>query len=281
MNFLAFADIAASHAEVPLFSVENAIALVTLTVMEVVLGIDNIVFLSILTGKLPPEQRPRARQIGLGLALGARVLLLLAITWIMGLTKPFFEIPTMGLFKAPEGHTGLPISGKDLILLVGGLFLMFKAVKEIHHKVDGHESASGQHPDPARGLAKVSFNAIIGQIIVVDLVFSLDSVITAVGMSRSIPIMIAAVIIAVSVMLALAGPISNFVERNPTIKMLALAFLLLIGFTLVAHSFHAEISKGYVYFAMAFSLGVECLNLWSTKRSQRKAALANDGGAPI
>lgn len=278
---LAFSDVATAHAAVPLFSVENAIALLTLAVMEIVLGIDNIVFLSILTGKLPPEKRANARRIGLGLALGARIVLLLGISWIMGLTKPLFEIPTFGVFDAPEGHTGIPFSGKDIILLVGGLFLMFKAVKEIHHKVDGHESASGQHPDPARGFAKVSFNAIIGQIIVVDLVFSLDSVITAVGMSRSIPVMITAVIIAVGVMLALASPISNFVERNPTVKMLALAFLLLIGFTLVAHAFHAEIPKGYVYFAMAFSLGVECLNLWSTKRHQRKAALASQPGAPI
>ncbi len=281
MNFLAFADVAAPAASGPLFSVENGIALLTLAVMEIVLGIDNIVFLSILTGKLPPERRARARQIGLGLALGARIALLLGITWVMGLTAPLFEIPTLGLFKPTEGHTGLAFSGKDLILLLGGLFLMFKAVKEIHHKVDGHESASGQHPDPARGFAKVSFNAIIGQIIVVDLVFSLDSVITAVGMSRSIPVMVTAVILAVGVMLALAGRISRFVEDHPTVKMLALAFLLLIGFTLIAHAFHAEIPKGYVYFAMAFSLGVEVLNLWSTKRQQRKAALAAEPGAPI
>lgn len=281
MNLLAFADVVAPAADVPLFSVENAIALLTLAVMEIVLGIDNIVFISILTGKLPPERRAKARQIGIGLALGARILLLLGITWIMGLTKPFFEIPTFGLTQPHDGHTGIPMSGKDLILLLGGLFLMFKAVKEIHHKIDGHESASGQNPDPARGFAKVSFNAIIGQIILVDIVFSLDSVITAVGMSRSIPVMIAAVIIAVGVMLALAGPISNFVERNPTIKMLALAFLLLIGVTLVAHAFHAEIPKGYIYFAMAFSLGVEVLNLWSSKRHRRKAAAHAEPSAPI
>jgi predicted tellurium resistance membrane protein TerC len=281
MNLLAFADVAAAAADTPLFSAKNAIALLTLAVMEIVLGIDNIVFISILTGKLPSERRARARQIGIGLALGARIVLLLGISWIMGLTKPLFEIPTMGLFDAAEGHTGHPVSGKDLILLFGGLFLMFKAVKEIHHKVASDESAAGHNPDPARGFAKVSFNAIIGQIIVVDIVFSLDSVITAVGMSNSIPVMIAAVMIAVGVMLALAGPISNFVERNPTVKMLALAFLLLIGFTLVFHAFHAEIPKGYVYFAMAFSLGVEVLNLWSSKRRQRKAELHAEPTSPI
>ncbi|MCC6678428.1 MAG: TerC family protein [Phycisphaerales bacterium] len=255
-----------------LFTAQNGIALLTLAALEIVLGIDNIVFISILTGKLPPERRPMARRIGLGLALVARIALLLTITWIMKLTAPLIHIPTFGLIDPPaaEGaHTGHPVSGKDLILLLGGLFLMLKAVKEIHHKVEGGETAAGTHPDPARGFAKVSFNAILAQIILIDIVFSLDSVITAVGMAQSIPVMIAAVIIAVGVMLALAAPISGFVERHPTIKMLALAFLLLIGVTLIAESFHLKIPKGYIYFAMAFSLLVEMLNIRVSRKYAR------------
>jgi predicted tellurium resistance membrane protein TerC len=259
----------------PLLSMASLIALISLAALEIVLGIDNIVFLSILTGKLPPERRAFARRLGLGLALGARIVLLLSITWIMGLTKPWFSIQTFGLIEGVDAHA---VTGKDLILLLGGLFLMFKAVKEIHHKVDGHESAAGTTPDPVRGLAQVSFRGVIGQIILVDLVFSLDSVITAVGMAQRIEIMVAAVIIAMIVMLALAAPIARFVEKHPTVKMLALAFLLLIGFTLVLHAFHAEIPKGYVYFAMAFSLGVEFLNLWAAKRHARRHARLNPGG---
>lgn len=253
-----------------LFTGPNLLALLTLTALEIVLGIDNIVFISILTGKLPPEKRALARRIGLSVAMLARIALLLTITWIMGLTKPFFEIPAIKLWGIlDEPH---PVSGKDLILLVGGLFLIIKATKEIHHKIDGGESAAGTHPDPARNLVKVTLQSTIIQILLIDLVFSLDSVITAVGMAQRIEVMVAAVVIAVGVMLAVAGKISEFVERYPTIKMLALAFLILIGVLLVAESFHQKIPKGYVYFAMAFSLGVEMLNISSSRRAANRAA---------
>lgn len=250
-----------------LFTGPNLLALLTLTALEIVLGIDNIVFISILTGKLPPEKRALARRIGLSVAMLARIALLLTITWIMGLTKPFFTLPTLGIFDEPHA-----VSGKDLILLVGGLFLIIKATKEIHHKIDGGESAAGTHPDPARRLVKVTLQSTIIQILLIDIVFSLDSVITAVGMAQRIEVMIAAVIVAVGVMLAVAGKISEFVERHPTIKMLALAFLILIGVLLVAESFHQKIPKGYVYFAMAFSLAVEVLNINSSRRATSKAA---------
>ncbi len=243
-----------------LFTVENGIALLTLATLEIVLGIDNIVFLSILTGKLPPEKRPMARKLGLGLALVARIGLLLGISWLTKLTKPIVNLPTFGIFE----HA-MELSGKDLVLLLGGLFLMFKAVKEIHHKMDGHESPAGQTPDPSRKLAQVALSGILAQIVLVDIVFSLDSVITAVGMAKVVEVMIAAVVLAVIVMLVLAGPIAEFVERHPTVKMLALSFLLLVGFTLVAEGLHQHVPKGYVYFAMAFSLGVEVLNLRVSK----------------
>jgi predicted tellurium resistance membrane protein TerC len=248
----------------PVFSVEglftwpNLLALLTLAALEIVLGIDNIVFISILTGKLPPEHRAMARRLGLFVAMFARLALLFAITWIMGLTKPLFELPAMGeLFNEDVRQ----ITGKDLILLGGGLFLILKATKEIHHKIDGGESAAGEHPDPARALVKASLQGVILQILLIDVVFSLDSVITAVGMAKDIRIMMLAVVISVGVMLAVAGPISAFVEKHPTIKMLALSFLILIGVLLVADAFGQHISKGYVYFAMAFSLLVEMLNI--------------------
>ena len=217
------------------------IGLATLTVLEIVLGIDNIIFISILSGKLPAEQRAKARQVGLALALVTRVLLLLSLGWIMGLTQPFFTV----------GH--LEITGRTLILGLGGLFLIWKSVHEIHNKLEGGEEAH----DPKA----VSFSAVIAQILVLDVVFSLDSVITAVGMVKEIPVMITAVVIAVVIMLVFAGRISDFVERHPTIKMLALAFLVLIGFNLIAESLHVEIPKGYTYFAMAFATGVEMLNI--------------------
>jgi predicted tellurium resistance membrane protein TerC len=235
-----------------LFSVESLIALLTLTALEIVLGIDNIVFLAILTGKLPEHQRARARQIGLGLAMLMRIGLLLAIKWIMGLTAPLFAV---------FGHS---VSGRDLILLIGGLFLIAKSTHEIHEKLEGH----GHGPQAAGGAAK--FGAIVAQIVAIDLVFSLDSVITAVGMAQHIEIMIAAVIVAVLIMMSCSGAVSAFVERHPTIKMLALAFLLLIGVMLLAEGFDKHIQRGYIYFAMAFSLGVEMLNI----RAGRKAAKA-------
>ncbi len=229
-----------------LFTTENAVALLTLTGLEIVLGIDNIVFISILCGKLPPKQRARGRQLGLGLAMVMRILLLLSITWVMGLTRPLFEV---------GDH---PISGRDLILVGGGLFLLAKATWEIHDKLEGavSEAAKGR-----RARRYASFPAVLVQIALLDLVFSLDSVITAVGMARAIEIMIAAVVIAVLAMMVFAGAISRFVERHPTLKMLALAFLILIGAMLVLEGLGTHVEKGYIYFAMAFSLAVEMLNI--------------------
>jgi len=236
-----------------LLTAENALALVTLTAMEIVLGIDNIVFISILTGKLPVEQRPRARRLGLAGAMLTRILLLLSLTWVMGLTAELF------------GVMGHGVSGRDLVLLVGGLFLIGKATFEIHERIEGHAQPGGAgrpvHP---------KFSTVILQIMVLDIVFSLDSVITAVGMARSLAVMVAAVVLAVLVMLVFAGKVSDFVEQNPTIKMLALSFLLLIGVMLVADGCGQHIPKGYVYFAMAFSLMVEMLNLRVHKAAQKK-----------
>lgn len=247
-----------------LWSVESAVALVTLTAMEIVLGIDNIVFISILTGKLPEEQRAKARRLGLGVAMFARIGLLLSISWVMSLSGSLLKIPAFGPLK-----DGLDLTGRGLILLVGGAFLIFKATKEIHHKMDGHESASGTTPDPARKLGRPRYGSVIIQIMLIDIVFSLDSVITAVGMAEHIEIMVAAVIVAVGVMMLAVNLISRFVEQNPTIKMLALAFLLLIGVMLMGEGLGAHLPKGYVYFAMAFSLGVEILNLRAKKKAGR------------
>jgi predicted tellurium resistance membrane protein TerC len=213
-----------------------------LTALEIVLGIDNIIFLSILVGRLPVTERPRARTIGLALAMLMRIALLLSITWVMGLEEPFFTIMGRG------------ISGRDLILLGGGLFLIAKSTMEIHGSLEGEE-----HAHDAKG--KASFMSTIVQIAIIDIVFSLDSVITAVGMASHVPVMIAAVIAAVGVMMFMAGPISDFVDRHPTIKMLALSFLILIGTALVGEALGFHIPKGYIYFAMAFSVGVEMLNI--------------------
>jgi predicted tellurium resistance membrane protein TerC len=218
------------------------IALVTLTALEIVLGIDNIVFISILAGKLRAEEQQRARQVGLALAMIMRIALLLSLGWIMGLTEPWFTVLDHG------------VSGRDLILLVGGLFLIAKSTFEIHDKLEGEEG----HKSAA---VPASFTAVIVQIMLLDIVFSLDSVITAIGMANQIAVMIAAVVIAVAFMMVFARPISDYVHRHPTIKMLALSFLLLIGFALVADGLHQHISKGYIYFAMGFSVFVEMLNL--------------------
>ena len=217
------------------------IALATLTVLEIVLGIDNIVFISILAGKLKPAERGRARRLGLGLALGTRILLLLSITWVMSLTTPLFTLVK-------------DISGRDLILIIGGLFLIAKSTHEIHDKLEGAES-HGKAP------AAASFGGVLVQIALLDIVFSLDSVITAVGMVEHVGVMIIAVIVAVGVMLFSAGPISDFVERHPTVKMLALSFLLLIGVSLIGEGLDHHIPKGYIYFAMGFSIFVEMINL--------------------
>jgi predicted tellurium resistance membrane protein TerC len=221
---------------------EAYISLVTLTVLEIVLGIDNIVFISILAGKLPKDQQQRARRTGLGLALVTRVGLLCSLAFLSHLTAPLFKI---------FSHA---ISGRDLVLLVGGLFLVGKATHEIHDKLEGEDGDATQRVVP-------KFWNVIVQILILDLVFSLDSVITAVGMARHVPIMIAAVVLAVIFMLFFADYISKFIDQHPTLKMLALSFLIMIGFVLIAEAFHKEIPKGYVYFAMAFSIGVEMLNI--------------------
>lgn len=249
---------------------EHAIALVALTVMEIVLGIDNIVFIAILTGRLPPAQQALGRRLGLILALAMRVLLLFTLSWIMGLKDPILTLESL-LSRAgwtPEWltahHEVNEISVRDLIMLGGGLFLIWKSVHEIHKKLEGeHGSAHASRPP--------SFMGVLVQIGILDMVFSLDSVITAVGMARSIWIMVAAVILAVGVMLIFAGRVSSFVERHPTLKMLALSFLLLIGVMLVADGIGTEISKGYIYFAMSFALLVEMLNLWMQARHTAKA----------
>lgn len=225
------------------------IAFGTLTVLEVVLGIDNIVFISILAGKLPEEQRGRARTLGLGLAMLIRIGLLFAISWVIGLTTPLVEV------------FGQEISGRDIILIAGGLFLLAKATHEIHQKLEGEEGHASARIPP-------SFVAVIVQILLLDVVFSLDSVITAVGMVDEIEVMIAAVVVAIGFMMVFAGPVSRFVEKHPTVKMLALSFLLLIGVVLVAEGFDQHIPKGYIYFAMAFSVGVEMLNLAMRKKSR-------------
>jgi len=227
---------------------EHALALATLTLMEIVLGIDNIVFIAIITGKLPEKQRPAARRVGLFLAMFIRIALLLAIGWVMGLTKTLFTLMEHE-FK-----------GKDLVLLVGGLFLIYKATTEIHKKLEGEGA------EAVAGGDGVSFKSAVTQIVMLDIVFSLDSVITAVGMAREIWVMVTAVVISVVVMLAFSGKISAFVEKHPTVKMLALSFLLLIGVMLTADGLGQHIPKGYIYFAMAFSLGVEMLNLRMRKR---------------
>jgi predicted tellurium resistance membrane protein TerC len=219
------------------------LALLTLTALEIVLGIDNIVFISILASKLPQSQQARARTLGLSLAMVMRILLLLGISWVIGLTATWFEI------------LNNDISGRDMILILGGLFLLGKATFEIHEKLEGEEATSD------RTARTVTFGAVITQILLLDVVFSLDSVITAVGMANEVGVMIAAVVIAIAVMLFSASAVSGFVNRHPTVKMLALAFLLLIGMSLVAEGWELHIPKGYIYFAMGFSVFVEALNL--------------------
>lgn len=230
-------------------SPEIWIALFTLTALEIVLGIDNVIFISILAGKLPEEQREKARRVGLSLAMGIRILLLLSISWIVTLEDTLFSVFDQDL------------SGKDLIMLGGGLFLLAKATWELHEKLEGHEGHAAVR-------TAASFASVIVQILLLDIVFSIDSVITAVGMADDIGVMIAAVVIAVGVMLVSAGAVGNFVDQHPTVKVLALSFLLLIGMSLVAEGFDTHIPKGYIYFAMAFSVIVELLNLRLRKVSQ-------------
>ena len=237
-----------------LSSPEIWVAFLTLTALEIVLGIDNIIFISILVGRLPKEQQPKARFFGLALAMGTRILLLLSIAWVMRLTNDLFTVFEHG------------VSGRDLILFFGGLFLLFKSTMEIWHSVEGEEEE--QHG--AGGAVKAGFLGIILQIAVIDIVFSLDSVITAVGLVDNVQVMIAAIVIAVGVMMLAAGTISDFIEKHPTLKILALSFLIVVGTLLVAEAFGAHVPKGYVYFAMAFSLTVEALNIRMRKAMNRK-----------
>jgi predicted tellurium resistance membrane protein TerC len=230
------------------------ISLVTLTFLEIVLGIDNIIFISILSGKLPAEQQRKARRTGLGAALITRILLLCGLTWVIRLDKPFWSGSILTI--------DLAVSGKDLILLAGGLFLIGKSTVEIHEKLEGEDG------EVTKRMA-ATFMSVIFQIMILDVVFSLDSVITAVGMVQEIGVMIAAVILAMVIMLMFVNRISDFVDRHPTIKMLALSFLILIGVMLVAEAFHHKIPKGYIYFAMAFSVVVEMLNIRVRKVTQR------------
>lgn len=225
------------------------IAFLTLAVLELVLGIDNVIFISILSGKLPEKDQKRARLIGLSLALIMRVILLFSLTWVMGLVEPLFTV---------MGHT---VSGRDLILLVGGLFLIFKSTHEIHGSLEGSDGDSSRK-------TYAGFTGVIIQIMLLDIVFSLDSVITAIGMVSNVWIMIAAVVVSIIAMMLFAGSIGAFVQRHPTVKMLALAFLLLIGVTLIAEGMHQHISKGYIYFAMAFSVFVEVLNIRLRKKAK-------------
>ena len=251
------------------FTPETLIAFLTLVVLELVLGVDNVIFISILAGKLPKQDQQRARTTGIALAVVTRILLLLSLSWIISLEDPFFYLPWFG-------GEELGISGRDLILLAGGLFLLGKSTYEIHEKLEGHTGQSS---------AKVAstFASVIVQIMLLDIVFSLDSVITAVGMVDHIEIMIIAVIVSAIVMVFTAGPIGEFVEQHPTIKILALSFLLLIGFTLVVEGLHQHIPKGYVYFAMGFSVFVEMINLRIRGKSEpvtlHKAYAPETGGA--
>ncbi|HEX5421409.1 MAG TPA: TerC family protein [Gammaproteobacteria bacterium] len=236
------------------------VSLLTLTALEIVLGIDNLVFIAILAGRLPPERQKQARHVGLALALITRLALLASIVWIIGLTKPLFEV---------FGHA---VSWRDIILIVGGLFLLYKGTREIHLRLEG------EGPHEAASRTKTSFAGVIAQIMILDIVFSLDSVITAVGMANELWVMAAAIVIAVAIMLLASGPLAAFVERHPTVKMLALSFLLLIGMTLVADGAGFHVPKGYIYAAIGFSIAVEVLNQLAARR--RKAHLGRQSRGP-
>jgi len=244
-------------------------ALTALIVMEVVLGIDNLIFISILSNKLPEGQRSRARRIGITLALVMRLTLLSMIAWLVGLTAPVFDLGihgSAGTYGEPTFET--QFSWRDLILIAGGLFLVWKATKEIHHNVDPHPTG-----DVFDTSAKtLTFGAVIFQILLLDAVFSVDSILTAVGMTDHLPVMVIAVVFAVVVMLVAADPLANFIRDNPTVVMLALGFLLMIGAVLIADGFGVHVPKGYIYSAMAFSAGVECLNIWSRRKREALAA---------
>lgn len=249
------------------------VALLTLVTLEIVLGIDNLVFISLISNKLPVEQQSKVRKLGIGLALVLRLLLLLSIAWLVGLTAPVIDLGVTG----PPGQHGEPtfetaLSWRDLILIAGGLFLVWKATSEIGHTMDANleEGGPGHAATGIVEKATVTMGGAIVQILALDLVFSIDSILTAVGMTGEVPIMIAAVVIAVGVMLLAADPLAAFIGRNPSVVMLALAFLLMIGLVLIADGFGAHVPKGYIYAAMGFSVGVEALNLWKRRRAAAK-----------
>lgn len=253
------------------------LALLTLIALEIVLGVDNLIFIAILSNKLPEHQRSKARRIGLGLALVMRIGLLMLIGWIVTLQTPLFDV---GIQGAPNEYGEVTFetafSGRDLILLTGGLFLLWKATKEIHHSMEPEDN-SGHLLDKTPGIAAAataSFGAVIAQIIAIDIVFSVDSILTAVGMTDHIPIMVAAVVITVGVMMVAADPLASFIEKNPTLVMLALAFLVMIGLVLIADGFGFHVPKGYIYAAMGFSVGVEALNIVQRDRRKKARALA-------
>lgn len=239
-----------------LFDLQNLAGFATLAVLEIVLGIDNLVFISVTAARLPKERQHRARQIGLGLALFTRLALLAAIAWVAQLTTPIFDVWSQS------------VSWRDLILFAGGLFLLYKGTAEIHGTIEGEEQER-------RAGSPANFAGVVVQIAIIDIVFSLDSVITAVGMSQEILIMAAAIVLAVAVMLFAAGPVGTFIERHPTIKMLAFSFLLLVGAALVADGLHFHIPRGYLYFAVGFSILVELLNLWASERRKLKRSGGN------
>jgi predicted tellurium resistance membrane protein TerC len=250
----------------------NWAALITLIVLEVVLGIDNLIFISILSNKLPEGQQQKARRLGIGLALVMRLALLSAIAWLVGLTATVFDLGISGK-TGPHGEPTFEtaFSWRDLILIAGGLFLIWKATTEIHHTLDPEDS--GEVLDKHRK-GSLTFGAAIGQILILDMVFSIDSILTAVGMVDELPLMVIAVVVAVTVMLLAADPLANFIKNNPTVVMLALGFLLMIGVVLISDGFGVHVPKGYIYTAMAFSAGVEALNIAARRRRERGAAAA-------
>jgi predicted tellurium resistance membrane protein TerC len=253
-----------------LFTVASLVSLLTLSLLEIVLGIDNIIFVSIATDRLPKEQQKRARSLGLMLALVMRILLLLSITWIIRFTKPLFYInddfPFLSLDAAADGAFSFAVSFRDLILIAGGIFLLISSTREIHKKIEGVEEG---HID---GRKAKSFRSVIINIMLIDIVFSFDSILTAIGLVNNVLVMIIAVVIAMIVMLSFSGVVSRFVNNHPTVKMLALAFLIMIGMVLIADGLHFHVPKGYVYFSVAFSLGVEVLNLRMKRKQEKRQA---------
>lgn len=252
-------------------------ALLTLIALEVVLGIDNLIFIAILSNKLPEHQQQRARRIGLALALIMRIGMLMLIGWLVTLTQPIFDLGIVGGISEYSGEPTFEtaFSGRDLILLAGGLFLLWKATKEIHHAMEPEDNSGDlldRTPGTVAGAATATFGAVIAQIVAIDLVFSVDSILTAVGMTDDIPIMVTAVVITVGIMMVAADPLARFIEENPTLVMLALAFLVMIGLVLIADGFGFHVPKGYIYAAMAFSVMVELLNMVQRRRRAREAA---------